>query len=164
MNNWNIPAAVETEVIRRDKECVYCNEPFSPKGGVHRSRPSWEHIINDLSLVTTKNIVLCCVGCNASKGKKTIVTWLNSNYCLQRAITTGTVSPIVQSAIEVEKKSVWFRHLTILSSWVSLNSRVMFSKFWGLHPIAMRFSFNIKTYVYIPQGDFMSLINSSLSD
>jgi len=37
--------------------------------------------VNDLSLVNLANIALCCWGCNASKGRKTLEAWLQSDYC-----------------------------------------------------------------------------------
>lgn len=99
MNRWNIPHHVELEVLARDQSCVYCRSPFAGPEGPYRSRPSWEHIINDLSLVGAENIVLCCVGCNASKGARPIASWLSSRYCQQRQITVKSVSPIVQAVL-----------------------------------------------------------------
>jgi len=68
MNKWNIPQWLEDEVRQRDKKCVYCGVEFSKES--RKTTPSWEHIINDASIITRENIALCCISCNASKGAK----------------------------------------------------------------------------------------------
>jgi hypothetical protein len=98
-NNWNIPAWLETEVRKRDKTCVYCGVEFTPAKVSRKSAASWEHIINDATIITRENIVLCCCGCNASKGQKQLSVWLQSKYCKQRGITSASVSPIIKQAI-----------------------------------------------------------------
>jgi 5-methylcytosine-specific restriction endonuclease McrA len=72
-NNWNIPDWLENEVRKRDKTCVYCGIEFSPAKVSKKSAASWEHIINDAKIITRENIVLCCCGCNASKGKSSFL-------------------------------------------------------------------------------------------
>ena len=99
MNRWNIPDWLEREVIARDTCCVYCRAPFTSREGPRRSRASWEHIINDARIVTRANIALCCIGCNASKGTKTIEAWLSSEYCKLRGISSSTVAAVVREAI-----------------------------------------------------------------
>jgi len=99
MNRWRIPSWLEIEVIARDTDCVYCRSPFSAPSGPKRSRPSWEHIVNDIHIITRENIVLCCIGCNASKGAKDLEIWLSSLYCQSHGITADTVAPIVRDAI-----------------------------------------------------------------
>ena len=68
MNRWNIPAELEAEVRQRDVECIYCRVSFRQAVERRGQRPSWEHIVNDASIVTAANIALCCISCNASKG------------------------------------------------------------------------------------------------
>jgi hypothetical protein len=99
MNRWNIPLEVELEVAARDIECAYCRSPFSSIGGSYKSRPSWEHVVNDLALVSADNIVLCCVACNSSKGARSIRAWLLSSYCELRNITAESVSPVVRAVL-----------------------------------------------------------------
>ena len=98
-NRWNIPAWLEREVAERDVACVYCGAQFAKQGEERRSRPSWEHIVNDLRIITLANIALCCIGCNSSKGAKDIEVWLASSYCLQRGIPRDSVAPVVRLAI-----------------------------------------------------------------
>lgn len=100
MNRWNIPDWLEREAIERDRHCVYCGASFEGAEIPRRQRPSWEHIVNDAAIITRENIVRCCIGCNASKGAKTLAVWLDSEYCTGRGITKETVAPIVRRAIE----------------------------------------------------------------
>jgi hypothetical protein len=98
MNRWNIPVWLEREVLERDRSCVYCGVSFA-SATARRERPSWEHIINDASIITRENIALCCIGCNSSKGTQELTVWLQSRYCLSRGITSHSVAPVVQAAL-----------------------------------------------------------------
>lgn len=102
-NQWGIPPWLENEIRERDKVCVYCGVQMSeksPPGGSRRTVATWEHIINDASIITRENIVLCCCGCNASKGQKPLAVWLQSRYCREREITPDSVAPIIKQAFE----------------------------------------------------------------
>jgi len=106
MNNWGIPDWLEEEVKERDKSCIYCGirmiqkmPPFGPRKAV----ATWEHIINDASIITRENIARCCVACNSSKGTKKLADWLLSNYCKKRGITKDTVADVVKEALRVGK-------------------------------------------------------------
>ncbi|EJF83323.1 hypothetical protein MCY_01314 [Bartonella rattimassiliensis 15908] len=97
-NNWNIPDWLEKEVRDRDKVCVYCRSEFTPVNVSRKTAASWEHIINDVSIITRENIALCCCGCNSSKGQKPLLEWLNSKYCSDRNISKDSVAPIIKTA------------------------------------------------------------------
>jgi hypothetical protein len=102
MNIWNIPDSLENEVRNRDKKCVYCGVEMLqkvPRGNPRNAVATWEHIINDARIVNRENIALCCCACNASKGQKTLVDWLQSNYCVRRGISEDTVAPVVRGAL-----------------------------------------------------------------
>jgi hypothetical protein len=99
MNRWNIPNWLEREVAARDTDCVYCRLPFANPSGPRRSRPSWEHVVNDITVISRENIVLCCIGCNSSKGAKDLGVWLSSHYCQSRGITPTTVAPVVRNVL-----------------------------------------------------------------
>lgn len=98
-NNWNIPAELEKKIRERDKVCVYCGNEFLSHKVSAKASASWEHIINDASIITIENICLCCRGCNASKGQKQLSVWLQANYCKERGITPDSVAPIIKQAI-----------------------------------------------------------------
>jgi hypothetical protein len=96
MNRWNIPPQLEAEVLARDTCCVYCGVDFQLPALACGARPSWEHIINDARILTDRNIVRCCISCNASKGAKDIRVWLESSYCERKGITRNSVAQVVK--------------------------------------------------------------------
>lgn len=73
MNHWCIPPWLEKEVLERDKYCVYCQVKLDDKKSISASRRTlgtWEHIINDESIINRDNIAMCCSACNSSKVQK----------------------------------------------------------------------------------------------
>ncbi len=106
MNRRGIPDWLEKEVKERDKACFYCGiqmiEQMPPRGP-RKAVATWEHIINDASIVTRENIARCCVACNSSKGTKRLFDWLLSSYCKKRGINKNTVAEVVKMAL----KTAW---------------------------------------------------------
>lgn len=102
MNNWGIPEELELEILKRDKSCVYCHVKFEDirVTKTRKNAGSWEHIINNESIITPENIARCCMGCNSSKGAKTLGDWLNGEYCKEKEINKDTVAQIVKRHIE----------------------------------------------------------------
>ncbi len=98
-NKWGIPSDVEIFVKKRDKSCVYCGVEFLESNDSRKSKPSWEHIVNDIRINGKDNIALCCISCNASKGAKLIEDWLQSEYCIRKKITIDSVATVVKEAI-----------------------------------------------------------------
>ena len=98
MNRWNIPDCLETEIVERDKSCVYCGVAFDLASAGKGGLPTWEHIVNDVRIITRENIALCCRSCNASKGAKLLSVWLKSAYCRRRSISLETVADVVKAA------------------------------------------------------------------
>lgn len=99
MNRWNIPNSLEKAVFERDKACVYCGIIFSDTAPFARERRSWEHIANNANIITPQNIALCCMGCNSSKGAKSLEAWLDSRYCKRKNINKDTVAQVVREAL-----------------------------------------------------------------
>lgn len=97
---WSISRDVAIEVLARDLRCIYCRRDFD-LAGPRAGAPSWEHIVNDLSAVNATNIALCCISCNASKGRKDLGTWLKSNYCIDREISSISIAPIAAQTLGV---------------------------------------------------------------
>lgn len=97
-NRWGIPKWLEDEVRKRDRVCIYCRRPFANQPP--REAASWEHIVNDASIVTRDNIALCCRGCNASKGQKALSEWLQGPYCQKHGIAEATLAPVAQEALK----------------------------------------------------------------
>jgi hypothetical protein len=93
------------EVKERDKTCVYCGIKMiekKPSNGTRKTVATWEHIINDASIVTRENIARCCVACNSSKGTKKLSDWLESAYCKRRGINKDTVAEVVKSMLRAD--------------------------------------------------------------
>jgi len=99
---WKIPSELALRVIGRDIRCIYCNRDFGEPNGPRAACASWEHIVNDESLVNLANIALCCVGCNASKGTKPLSLWLDAKYCRDRGISRQTISAVARSSLTAE--------------------------------------------------------------
>lgn len=97
-NRWNIPEALEREIIDRDSRCVYCGIGFGPADAPRAAKASWEHIVNDARIVNRDNIARCCVACNASKGNKELSDWFESDYCKKRGICKDNVADVVKRA------------------------------------------------------------------
>ncbi len=85
-NRWGIPKFVEDFVKARDTNCVYCGVSFTDSIKTNKTRPTWEHIINDIRKNGTENVSLCCNSCNSSKGSKNITDWFNSKYCKKKEL------------------------------------------------------------------------------
>ena len=100
-NRWGIPKETEKVVIDRDTNCVYCGVVFKDSDTNRKTRKTWEHIINDVSITGSDNIALCCGSCNASKGSKKLQEWLKSKYCQTKKITKDTVSPVVKKHLNL---------------------------------------------------------------
>ena len=99
-NRWGIPKDVEDYVMKRDTSCVYCGIQFINDNPTRKTKPTWEHIINDIKINGIENIARCCGSCNASKGNKTLKDWLNSNYCTQKNITIKILAPVVKEHLK----------------------------------------------------------------
>lgn len=108
MNRWGIPAWFEEKVKNRDKVCIYCGIQMiekMPPTGPRNAVATWEHIINDASIVTIDNIARCCCACNSSKGTRKLSDWLESDYCKKHGINKDTVAAVVKQALRIEKEA-----------------------------------------------------------
>lgn len=104
MNRWNIPEELENEIMCRDVKCVYCGKMMIEKvhrGESRKDAATWEHIINDQTIVTRDNVARCCSACNSSKGTKKLSDWINSDYCKKNNINMKTVAPIIRKALKL---------------------------------------------------------------
>jgi hypothetical protein len=104
MNPWNIPEKLEKEIINRDTKCVYCGKHMIDKvrrGESRKNATTWEHIINDETIITADNIARCCSACNSSKGTKKLSDWIKSDYCKKNGINIKTVAPVIRKALKL---------------------------------------------------------------
>jgi len=112
MNRLGIPAWLEEEVKKRDKACIYCGIQMIEKISIRGSRKAvatWEHIINDASIITRENIARCCAACNSSKGTKKLSDWIHSSYCKKRGINKDTVAKVVKNALRTSNRGLNLR-------------------------------------------------------
>lgn len=103
MNRWNIPPDMEKEIIMRDQNCVYCGIKMIDKVLGEESKKNaatWEHIINDETIITEENVARCCASCNSSKGTKKLGDWINSEFCKNKKININTVAPVIKKALQ----------------------------------------------------------------
>ena len=99
MSRWNIPVELEEEIIERDKVCFYCGINFLSSKESKKQTATWEHITNDMRIITKENISRCCFSCNSSKGAKELSIWLESNYCKNKNISKDTVANVIKEAL-----------------------------------------------------------------
>ncbi len=102
MNRWGIPDWLENEVKERDRSCVYSGIRMveeMPLGGPRKAVATWEHVINDASIVTRENIARCCVACNSSKRTKKLSDWMQSSYCKRLGINKDTVAEVARNSL-----------------------------------------------------------------
>jgi 5-methylcytosine-specific restriction endonuclease McrA len=105
MNRWGIPKALEQEVRARDRFCVYCGIKLIDRvqpGQSRRALATWEHIVNDASIITRENIARCCTPCNSSKGTKNLADWMQSLYCMENGIDEDSVADVVRRSLRRE--------------------------------------------------------------
>ena len=76
-----------------------------PPRGPRRNVGTWEHIINDATIVSRENIARCCAACNSSKGTKKLSDWIQSTYCKKRGINKDTVAEVVKEALKREMRA-----------------------------------------------------------
>ncbi|NHF60106.1 HNH endonuclease [Flavobacteriaceae bacterium TP-CH-4] len=98
-NKWGISREIEAFVSNRDTHCIYCGVAFSIEHNSRKTKPTWEHIVNDIRIMTKENIALCCTSCNASKGAKLLADWLEGNYCKTTGISKDTAAQVVKDAL-----------------------------------------------------------------
>jgi hypothetical protein len=100
-NRWGISKDVEDLVKKRDVTCVYRRMSFANSILTHKTRPTWEQIINDIKINGPENVALCCESCTASKGAKNLIDWRQINYCIKKAITMHSVASIVREHLDL---------------------------------------------------------------
>jgi 5-methylcytosine-specific restriction endonuclease McrA len=106
-NNWNIPEWLEKKVRSRDKLCVYCRiklKEYLLTKGTPSDKATFEHIDNDGPNDKEWNIAMCCASCNASKGTKKLMDWLETPHCKENNINEKTVANIIKEFIKNKQK------------------------------------------------------------
>lgn len=108
--NFGIPADVLSEIMKRDRECVYCHKlminPYDMEN--RRDSVTIEHLSPDPPFhwsdgMRADNIVLCCGSCNSSRGAKKLIDWFKSPYCIAGNINANTVAEPVRNYLKRQR-------------------------------------------------------------
>jgi len=109
-NKFGIPEDELQKLHARDKKCAYCHKEmiFPFISNKQRDCATIEHLNFDGPFYWNKglkiqDIVICCGGCNSSRGKKELNDWFGSKYCLERNINENTVSAPVKDYLNRKK-------------------------------------------------------------
>ena len=115
-NKFGIPEKVEQKIRRRDRRCVYCRKRmiYPCSGNNRRDWATIEHFresgpfywADGLNGLKEEDLAICCLSCNSSRGKKGLLIWFKSQYCIDRNrnINEQTVAKPVKEYIERMKK------------------------------------------------------------
>jgi hypothetical protein len=103
-NQFGIPNKEEEEIRARDKTCVYCHKvmkAYPDTKGTPGDKATIEHLNCDPPFywkdgLKKSGLAICCGECNSSRGKKTLLDWFKTKYCLDRNINKDTVAEPVK--------------------------------------------------------------------
>lgn len=101
-NKYGIPLEEEEKIRSRDKTCVYCHkEMMSPNdGGWFGDCATIEHLNYLPPWDNPATVAICCGSCNSSRGKKPLLDWFKTLYCLKKNINQGTVAkPVLKNIL-----------------------------------------------------------------
>lgn len=97
-NTYGLPPDELDKIRERDQRCVYCGIELTDHGS--KNPPSsWrtiEHFLNAPPWDGPTNVGLCCNSCNSSKGRKLLLDWFATPYCLIKKISETTVAEPVK--------------------------------------------------------------------
>src|SRR5262249_47335872 len=103
-NRFGIPREVERRLRRKFTVCAYCRREMQEYAGV-RGCPSDKGTIENRTRsgpfywsdgLQEEELVLCCGGCNSSRGRKLLAAWFGSRYCREKGICATTVADEVR--------------------------------------------------------------------
>lgn len=105
--NFGIPDDVLSEIMERDKQCVYCGKvmiyPYDRQNV--RDSATIEHLSPHFPFhvsegIKEDNIAMCCSSCNSSRREKELSDWFKKPYCISRNINENTVAAPVKSYLK----------------------------------------------------------------
>jgi hypothetical protein len=109
-NRFGIPEEIERRLRERFKTCAYCGREMQLHAGV-RGCPADKVTIEHLNRhgpfywsdnLREEELVLCCGGCNSSRGTKLLAAWFESSYCRDNGISATTVAEEVRRYLQTE--------------------------------------------------------------
>ena len=93
-SRYGLPKSEIERVRQRDAECVYCHKKMV-RPGLDTKRQDWatiEHLNHLPPWNNPRTIAICCCSCNSSRGRRMILEWFKSKYCIKRGINPNTVA------------------------------------------------------------------------
>jgi hypothetical protein len=116
-NVFGIPRGDEEELRARDKTCVYCQKvmktcaEIKSAAGEFADQATIEHLNFDGPFyvrdgLKKDDLVICCRGCNSSRGTLRLSDWFKSEYCLTRNISETTVAEPVKKYLSRQRASL----------------------------------------------------------
>lgn len=102
-NSFGISAQNEEELRARDKTCVYCRKVMKTHAEIKaaKGKRADEATIEHLNFagpfyvrdgLRREDLVICCRGCNSSRGERRLLDWFKLDYCASRNINEDTVA------------------------------------------------------------------------
>jgi 5-methylcytosine-specific restriction endonuclease McrA len=107
-NSFGISRQDEEELRARDKTCVYCRKVMKTHSEIKatQGKRADEATIEHLNFagpfyvrdgLRKEDLVICCRGCNSSRGERKLIDWFKLDYCVIRNINQDTVAEPVAS-------------------------------------------------------------------
>ncbi len=105
-NKYGIPEKELIEIRKRDKTCVYCHKVMiDPRlGGRQSDWATIEHLNFMPPWNESSTVAICCWSCNSSRGKKKLLDWFKTPYCIEKNINNETIAKPVREFIKVHVK------------------------------------------------------------
>jgi hypothetical protein len=107
-NSFGISRQDEDALRARDKTCVYCRKVMKTHAEIKEAqgKRADEATIEHLNFagpfhvrdgLKREDLVICCRGCNSSRGERRLSDWFKQDYCVRRNINEDSVAePVVR--------------------------------------------------------------------
>jgi len=169
-NKYGIPETELKKIRLRDQMCAYCHSQMKAYAGV-AGTPADKATIEHLNYLPPWNnsstVVICCGRCNSSRGKKKLLDWFKSPYCIEKNICETTVTEPVKDYVRyVESfldRMTWtfaktmleIPHEYIARDNLSADDKETFDAFRRyVEKKGYSGSFSIRTYTYLNFGKY----------
>lgn len=112
-NVFGISPEDERKLRARDTRCVYCGKVMQTfaeiraASGKLSDQASIEHLNREGPFyvkdgLRTEDVVICCRGCNSSRGARELLVWFEMEYCVSRKINGDTVAEPVKKFLRTQ--------------------------------------------------------------
>ena len=107
-NKYGISEEALERIRARDTACVYCRNPMTnPKSDArHGKHATIEHLNYLPPWNNPITVAICCGSCNSSRGKKKLLDWFRTPYCIEKNINEKTVAEPVNEYIHYVERFI----------------------------------------------------------